>query len=168
MAIAAQGSAPTDDSVAGNRDGDRIGAAGLGHRSRRPGLADVRSQICIGSGGSVRDGRNRIPDPALELGAPHVEGQLELAGLASQMAYQGVDEGRHALGLVLQLHPGKLGAQGRLDLARVVAEADVTDATRRRRDPEDAERTRGDVKSDAPRVHLRFSLRVHEWLLPML
>ncbi len=63
--------------MAGDRHGERIGGAGLGHGAHGLGPADRLGDLGVGRRCSRRDGAERLPDLLLEGGAANVERQVE-------------------------------------------------------------------------------------------
>src|SRR5690606_2341368 len=73
--VTGQGSLGADDAVAGHDDPDRIGSVGQPHGAHRRGLADGLRQLAVAPGPSRRNGAQRRPDRALEVGAAGLHGE---------------------------------------------------------------------------------------------
>ena len=66
--------------VTGNRHGQAIGAARLGHGAKGAGRADALGNLGIAGSAALRNVAQRLPDTLLERGAAQVQGQVQAQG----------------------------------------------------------------------------------------
>ena len=77
-AVAGQVAVAADDAVAGEDDGDGVGAVGIGHSPDGFGESDGGGQFTVGHCLSVGDVGELLPDALLEVGAGQQEGDVEV------------------------------------------------------------------------------------------
>src|SRR4051794_7003007 len=78
-AIAREIAVGADHAMARDRDGERVGGAGLGDRADGAGRADLARDLGVARGLAGRDLAQRLPDSLLERGAADVERQRAAA-----------------------------------------------------------------------------------------
>ena len=72
-AVAAQGAVTADHAVAGDGQGDRVGAAGLGHGPHRLGGAQPAGELGVAHGAAGGDQAQLLPDAPAERRAAQIE-----------------------------------------------------------------------------------------------
>ncbi len=65
-AVSGEPAVGADDAMAGDDDGNGIGAVGQSHSARGVGVADAASEFAVGDGFTVRDFNEFAPDFLLE------------------------------------------------------------------------------------------------------
>ena len=99
--------------MAGDDDGNGIGAKGLADRSGSPGAADPPGEFAIGYRRAERHAPKRPPHPTLERGARgEVEGGGEADGLAGEVPRELLGQSRR-LGVFCRRDPPKPGEEVR-------------------------------------------------------
>ena len=74
---ACEGAVGAYDAVAGDEDGEAVGAYGLGYGSYALGVVDGEGDVFVGAGFAVGDVEECVPDVFLEVGADGEEGYGE-------------------------------------------------------------------------------------------
>src|SRR5688500_7804176 len=112
--------------MAGDGDGEGIGAAGLGDGARGARLTELRREAGVRDGGAGRDGAQRLPDAALKGGAAHVERERRW-GCALRRVDEGGDGAERRLDRgtsPLDVRVGEALREAREQRALVVAQLD--------------------------------------------
>ncbi len=114
--------------MAGNDDGDRVGAHGLTDGPRLIGLPDRSSDLAVRGDMPVLDGQEMVVDLALEVGSRSGEVQLQVEG-SEVLAEVGLELGDRVLQVL-----GPIFRRVRMTLPRQRTELDPTNARRGRPD----------------------------------
>ena len=147
-AIAAGFAVGADHAMARHDQRDRVGGAGLRHRSRRGRPADRPSHLLVGAHLAVGNRPQRAPHLLLERGAPDVDRRAALVARRELPADRG-DVRAQAGVRPGQLGAGKLGREIGFERAGVVAEHHAADAAIGGGDQQLPERRRRDDGADA-------------------
>ena len=150
-AIAGERTVAAHDAVTGDRNGDRIGAAGLRYRAHGLRRADLFCHLRIACSGAGRNFTQGLPDPLLEGAPTQVEWKIE-AGLGRFDKANDPGDPPREIGIAC----GQTCAwEARLEIARqrigIIAEQDGTDPRLARRNQNAAER----AASRAKRIDVR-------------
>ena len=99
-AVATDAAVGRDHAVAGDDDRDGVRAVGEADGAKGPGAAGGAGDVGVAAGRAVGDLGERVPDGALERGAPQVEGDGEVAADAAEVLGE--------LGARMSIDPSKL------------------------------------------------------------
>ena len=104
-AVARQAAVRADHAVARHDDRDRVAAVGGADRAGAVRPPDLPGDLAIAARLAVRDREQRLPDVLLEVGAAHVELEVELNALAGEVLLELLDSVRERLARVAPAGP---------------------------------------------------------------
>src|SRR5215475_4026177 len=113
-AVAGQAAVRADHAVAGHDQRHGVAAVRRSYRAGAVGAADLLGDLAIAAGLAVRDRQQRVPDVLLELGAAHVELDVELDALAREVLVELLDHIRERLACIAPLGVDAVGAHVQL------------------------------------------------------